>query len=121
MFSLISRRSILSRLPTVLLMFRTHGLDHLLTAEHQELAGEGRGTVPGLFDLFETAAVGGREISTLEQQIAVAVDHGQQVIEVVGHAAGEQSDRFQFLGLLQELFGAGQGILRRLPFRTRRD
>ena len=51
------------------------------------------------------------QIGTLEQQIAVAVDHGEQVIEVVGHAAGEKTDRFHLLGLLQELFGAGQSIL----------
>jgi len=37
----------------------------------------------------------------VHHQIAVAQNGGQQVIEVVSHAAGEKTDRFHPLGLLQ--------------------
>ena len=71
---------------------------------------------PGLFDLLQTAAVGGGHISTFQEKIAVAIDDGKQVIEIVGHATGEQADRFHFLGLLQKFFRAGQGFLRNFLF-----
>ena len=119
MFSLIRRRSILSRLPTVWLIFEHHGLDYLLTAEHQELAGKRSCAATRLLDLLEAAAIGLREITALEQQIAVSVDHGEQVVEVVRHSAGEQTNRFHFLGLLQELFRSREGFLGRCLFSLR--
>ncbi len=39
-----------------------------------------------------------------QQQVAVAIDHGQQVIEVVRHAAGQAADRLQLLRLKQFFF-----------------
>src|SRR6185437_9362193 len=78
-----------------------HRFDHLLPAQHQELASKRGRAVAGLLDLFQAPAIGIGQIETLEQQIAIAVDHRQQVIEVVSHAAGEKTDRFHPLGLLQ--------------------
>ena len=40
-----------------------------------------------------------------EQQISVAADHGEQVVEVVGHATGEATDRLELLGLAQLFHG----------------
>lgn len=40
------------------------------------------------------------------QQVQVAGDDLQQVIEVVGHAAGEAADGFEFLRLAQLVFGS---------------
>src|SRR6266851_416934 len=71
-----------------------HGLNHLLTAEHQELASERSRAAARLFDLLEAAAVGVQEIRTLEEQFAVTVDHGEQVVEVVSHTASEKTNGF---------------------------
>jgi hypothetical protein len=45
----------------------------------------------------------------LERQVGIAVDRGEEVVEVVGHAAGELPDRFHLLRLPQLL-------LERYPF-----
>ena len=39
------------------------------------------------------------------QRFKIADDDGQEIIEVVGDAAGELTDAFHFLGLPQALFG----------------
>ena len=39
-------------------------------------------------------------IEIRQQQLAVAQNHGQQIVEVVRHAAGQPSDRLHLLGLL---------------------
>ena len=44
----------------------------------------------------------GREL--LEQQVGVAEDRGEQVVEVVRDAAGEPADRFHLLRLPELLF-----------------
>ena len=40
------------------------------------------------------------------QQLAVAVDDGKQVVEIMGHAAGEPPDRIEPLGVHQGLLQA---------------
>jgi len=73
-------------------------LEHLLAAEGEQLAGQGFGAGAGLDDQLQAAAglgIGGGG----EQQAAVAVDDGEQVVEVVGDAAGEQADAFHLLRL----------------------
>ena len=97
-----------------------HGLDHLLTAQHQELARERGGTVAGLLDLLQAPAIGFGQIGTLEQQIAVAVNHGEQVIEVVGHAAGEQDRSLPCAGIAAVAFRSGPEHPGQPPFRPRR-
>ena len=75
-------------------------LDDLLAAERQQLARECRGAHARLLNLGEIdpAPIVGIEI--VQQQLAVAQDDGQQVVEVVGHAAGQLPDRFHLLRLL---------------------
>jgi hypothetical protein len=75
-----------------------------LAAEGQELAGQGRGPVPGGGHLPDQLAAGvtGREAA--QQQFAVAVDDGEEVVEVVGDAAGQPADRLHLLRLAELLF-----------------
>ena len=79
------------------------GLDHLLAAEGEELAGERRGALRGLADLVEPAVVLCAGPSSRGRELAVAEDHAQEVVEVVGDAAGELPDRLHLLGLAELL------------------
>ena len=60
--------------------------------------------VAGLLDLLHLAARRRRQVLA-EEQLAVAEDDGEQVVEVVGHAAGQPSDRLHLLGLAELLLG----------------
>jgi hypothetical protein len=56
-------------------------------------------------------------VSSYEQLLRVAADHGEQVVEVVGDATGEAADRLQALCLPQlflELFALGDVATDRL-------
>lgn len=44
------------------------------------------------------------------QQVQVTGDHLQQVVEVMGHAAGQATDGFQLLRLAQLFLGGGTGL-----------
>jgi hypothetical protein len=73
----------------------------LLAAEHQEAAGQRGGALGGIQDLACSVAqrVGGRQ--RVMQHLRVAGDHGQQIIEVVGHTAGQPSYGFHLLRLAE--------------------
>src|SRR6185369_12092569 len=45
------------------------------------------------------AAVG--EFERAQEKLAVAIDHGEQIVEVVGDATGEPADGFHLLGLAE--------------------
>ena len=80
------------------------GLEHLLAAEGEQLAGQLRGSVGGLADVAEALAdrrvVAEPEPLELEHaQIAGAEDDREDVVEVVGDAAREGADGLQLLGL----------------------
>ena len=67
-------------------------VQHLAPAEGQQLAREARRLARGAGDLLQLlAAVAG------EQDLGVAGDHGQEVVEVVRDAAGEPPDRLHLL------------------------
>ena len=79
-------------------------LDDLAPREEQQLAGEGGGALAGALDLLECRPVRmvGRDLA--ENDVGVALDDGQQVVEVVGDAAGEAADRLHLLRLQELLF-----------------
>ena len=54
-------------------------------------------------------------VGQLAQQRGVAVDDGEQVVEVVGDAAGQPADRFHLLRLAKMRLRAGQLAFRRAP------
>ena len=71
--------------------------DRLAAAERQQLAGELGRAVGGLGDLQRVLA---RRLvlgQARQHQVHVAADDRQQVVEVVGHAAGEPADRLHLL------------------------
>ena len=73
--------------------------EHLAPAEGKELAGECGGAVGGAADLLEVAAVRRRGWKFEQDEIAIAADHGEHVVEVVRDATGETADRLHLLRL----------------------
>ena len=75
-------------------------LDDLLAAEGQQLAREPGGARARLlnFDDVPLARIVGIEIG--QQELAVAQNGGEQIVEVVRHAARQPSDGLHFLRLL---------------------
>jgi len=75
-------------------------LQHLLPAERQELPRQGGGPVRRVPDgLHRRARRDGRR--QVLQQVAVAHDDGEQVVEVVGHPGGQPTHRLHLLRLRQ--------------------
>ena len=73
-------------------------VEDLLAGEGQELARELGGALGGALDLGQL--VGARPgADPPAGDLAVAADHGQQVVEVVRHAAGELADGLHLLRL----------------------
>ena len=82
------------------------GGDHLAAAEGEQLVGEFGGALAGglnVGDLLAQGVGGGHEG---QQEIAVAEDDGEGVIEVVGDAAGQAADGLHLLGLAELFFQA---------------
>jgi len=51
------------------------------------------------------------------EKTRVPEDSGEDVVEVVGHSAGQGSDRFHLLRLAKLLFALAERVLRRLALR----
>ena len=79
------------------------GLEHLLPAEREQLAHQGRGPVRGPIDLQEVESPRVLRLDLPHQQLGVADDGGEEVVEVVRHAAGEPAHRLHLLRLTQLL------------------
>ena len=74
----------------------------------QQLPGQVRGPQRGLLDLVQIGQGRALRRELHRPQIRVAQDGGEQVVEVVGDAAGQDAETLQLLGL-------AQGLLRLLP------
>ncbi len=88
---------------TVSFRSRTFELQHLLAAERQELARQAGGALAGSPDLLDRREVLGVGAQLGRQQLRVAENCGQQVVEVVGDAARELSDRIHLLSYAELL------------------
>ena len=72
-----------------------------MRAESQQLPGQAFRTFAAFADLLQHIPQGVFRKEALERQGPVSIDDGQEVIEVVGDAAGKTADRLQFLSLDQ--------------------
>ena len=79
-------------------------LQVLPPGECQQALGQGRPALRALHRAVDEAQKLGRLRHMPAQQIEIADHRHQQVVEVVGDAAGELADRFHLLGLAQLLF-----------------
>jgi hypothetical protein len=78
-------------------------LRHLPAAVGQQLARECSRALAGFHDLLDRAVVRVRRGKGIQQDMAITVNDGQQVIKVVRNPAGQHADRFH-LGRLPYLF-----------------
>ena len=84
-----------------------------LAAEREELRGEVRGAPAGAPDLLEVArSRGSPGLKSRDQQLDVAEDDREHVVEVVGHAAGEPPDGLHLLRLTELLLRLAELALR---------
>jgi hypothetical protein len=114
MFSGISRRSIGRSRVTTSLRSRTASCRSCAAAEGEELADElGRAVGRGE-DEVDVGHERVRRVQRLPDQLGPSHDDGEQVVEVVGDAAGKSPDRFHLLGLPELLFPVPEGFLRAL-------
>ncbi len=84
------------------------GMQRLAAGEGEEAGGEGGGAggaVERVVDQAAAAVVWG----AAAEQVEAAHDDGEEVVEVVGEAAGELSDGFHLLRLVELLLGGGAG------------
>ena len=79
-------------------------LQHLPAAEREQLSRERRRALPGRLNLqqIRTQRILLRDL--VEDQVAIAENRGQQIVEVVGHSACELTDRLHLLRLAELLF-----------------
>ena len=83
------------------------GVHDLAAAEHQQLARERGGALGGAADLVDVLAHGRELVQLVAGERDAGQDHRQQVVEVVGDAAGELADALQALGLREALLELG--------------
>ena len=76
-------------------------LDDLLAAEGEQLAGELGGPLTSPPNRRDVRPPWIALVEILQQQLAIPQHDGQQIIEIVGHASGEPSNRLHLLGLLK--------------------
>ena len=80
-------------------MFEDARLQRLLAREGEQLAHEVGGAVGVLLDLHDVGEGLVARLVAQQQQVAEADHRRQQVVEVVGDAAGELADRLHLLRL----------------------
>ena len=73
------------------------GLQHLTAAEREELLGQAGGTLARLMNFVDVAATRVVRSEVGHQQIGIAADGREDVVEVVCHATRQAPDRLHFL------------------------
>ncbi len=83
-----------------LVQIQSFGLDELAPAEGQQLAGEAGRPLGRLDDLLSGTRGGLVQLSHAQQR-SMPVDDGEDVVEIMRHAAGELADSLHLLRLAQ--------------------
>jgi hypothetical protein len=79
------------------------GFENLPPSKSEQLARQGRAASGRLPDHLQ-AARDSLILRPLEQNLTLPQDDPQQIIEIMGNAAGQSSDGFEFLQLMHVLF-----------------
>ena len=80
-------------------------MSHLPAAEGEQLTGERAGAVSGFSNRFYFFQQCRGAAQRFAQQMGVAGDDGQQIVEVVGNPSGKPADGFHLLRLAKGFFG----------------
>jgi len=91
-----------------LVQVKHHGLDQLAPGESQELASQSGGTLTRLPNFLQAGQNGRRRRGIGNDQLGLAHDHGEQIVEVVRHPARQPPDRLHLLRLHCLLLDAPQ-------------
>ena len=78
--------------------------EHLFPAERQQLAGERGGAVRGSPNLTEVLPDRLVRADLVDQELGIAENRGEHVVEIMRHAARQPADGFHLLGVTQLLF-----------------
>ena len=97
MFSPSNRSSERSMLRDQVIDLDEAAVERLLPAEGEQLSRQDAGAFGGRADLGDVLRFRALHPDVVEQQIAVAEDRGQEIIEVVRDAAGQLAERFHLL------------------------
>src|SRR5579864_8274570 len=76
-------------------------LEQLLSAEGQQLPGQGRSAVGGKLNGAALLEQRARRIQLRQNDLCIATDDHQQVVEVVSHTTGQASNGFHLLRLAE--------------------
>ena len=85
-------------------------LERLAARERQQGAGQLGAALDAVHGVLDALLDLGQAVGAARDQLQVAADDLQQVVEVVRHAAGQLADGLHFLGLLQRGLGAPHGL-----------
>ena len=88
-----------------LIQIERPGVEDLLAAVGQQLPRQLRRALARRQDFLDRFALWIGRLQFLEQQMAIAVDHHQQIVEIVRHPARQAAHRFHPLDLNQVRFG----------------
>ena len=91
------------------------GRQDLPAAEGEQLSGQRRGAIGGVEDLLDVG-VQRRALQGLHQQLRVAANRGEQVVEVVRDAARQPADRLHLLRVTQLFLELAARRFGGLPF-----
>src|SRR5262249_48397482 len=80
------------------------GMKDLAAAESEELACQGGGAVGDFTDLLAISPCGLTRVDLVDGEVGVALDDGEQVVEIVGDATSEASESVHFLRLAKIVF-----------------
>jgi hypothetical protein len=87
------------------------GLEHLPTAEHEQLTSETRRADAGLSDLLDVRAHRFAWVHLREERFAVAENHGQHVVEIMCNAPRKPADGVHLLRLAKLFFAHVERLL----------
>ena len=92
------------------------GVQRLFTAEREQLPNQRRGPFAGLQGFFDLSAKGVLRTELCQEDLTVAHDDGQEIIEVMCNPSGQPANGFHFLGLPKLFLALPKSLFCPLPF-----
>ena len=92
------------------------GVQRLLAAEREQLPNQRRGPFAGLQCFFDLSAKGVLSAEFRQENLAVAHDDSQEIIEVMRDPSSQPANRFHLLGLPKLFLALLKGLYCPFPF-----
>ena len=88
----------------------------MFATKREQLSDQRRGLFAGLQCFFNLSAKGVLRAEFRQEDLAVAHDDGQEIIEVMRDPSGQPANRFHLLGLPKLFLALPKGLFRPFPF-----